>query len=79
MDVTLPLDQMTIEDKIRTMEILWDDLCRQAEGRPSPAWHGEILRERERMGDFDDYPDAIKGFKAYIEKKEYGTLVRIRE
>ena len=47
MDITLPLDQMTIEDKIKTMETLWDDLCRKAEDMPSPAWHGEILKERE--------------------------------
>jgi hypothetical protein len=30
------------------MEYLWDDLCRHAEEVPSPAWHGEVLAERER-------------------------------
>ena len=28
MDITLPLDQMTIEEKLRAMELLWADLSR---------------------------------------------------
>jgi len=39
----------------------------------------QILKERERKGDFRDFPEVYKGFKAYIEKKEYGDLVRINE
>jgi hypothetical protein len=38
-----------------------------------------VLRERERMGDFEYYPAIIKGFRAYIDGGEYGDLVRIRE
>lgn len=48
MNATLPLDQMTIVDKIRTMEYLWDDLCRHAEQVDSPTWHGDVLSEREQ-------------------------------
>lgn len=47
MSIALQLEQMSIEDKIRTMEYLWDDLCRRAEVS-SPTWHNEILLERER-------------------------------
>ena len=39
----------------------------------------QILRERERMGDFRDYPDILKGFQAYIRSKQYGDLVRSGE
>jgi hypothetical protein len=38
-----------------------------------------VLRERERMGDFEDNPAIFKGFRAYIDNEEYGELVRIRE
>jgi hypothetical protein len=38
-----------------------------------------ILKERERKGDFRDFPEVKKGFKSYIDKKEYGDLVRISE
>jgi hypothetical protein len=47
MSIALQLEQMSIEDKIRTMEYLWDDLCRRSEVS-SPPWHNEILLERER-------------------------------
>ena len=38
-----------------------------------------VLRERERRGDFEYYPAVMKGFRAYIDRGEYGDLVRIRE
>lgn len=46
MSTTLELSRMTIEEKLREMEALWDDLSRLHESLPSPAWHGEILAER---------------------------------
>jgi len=47
MEVMLPLDKMTIEDKIRTMEIIWDDLCKNADNIKSPEWHKAVLDKRE--------------------------------
>ena len=29
---TIPLDKMSVEEKIQAMESLWDDLCRKAGG-----------------------------------------------
>jgi hypothetical protein len=46
MQAMLPLDQMTKEDKLRAMEALWADLSRDESQIESPAWHGEVLRER---------------------------------
>ncbi len=46
MNVTLPLDQMTREDKLRAMEALWADLSRDEAQIESPAWHGEVLHDR---------------------------------
>ena len=47
MNITTQLDQLSTAEKLRTMEYLWDDLCRHADRVPSPAWHGELLAERE--------------------------------
>lgn len=47
MSVAIKLEQMTTADKISTMEYLWDDLCRHASESLSPAWHGELLVQRE--------------------------------
>lgn len=49
MDAAFPLDQMTTAEKLRAMEALWADLTRQADNYESPAWHGEVLRERDQL------------------------------
>jgi hypothetical protein len=47
--ITLPLKEMSIEEKIQTMELIWEDLCQQAEIFESPQWHQDILNQREAM------------------------------
>ncbi len=37
---------MTREEKLRVMEELWTDLSRDEAQFESPAWHGDVLRER---------------------------------
>jgi len=49
MPTTLPIEQMTWEEKLCAMEALWADLSRDEEKFPSPAWHKEVLAERERL------------------------------
>lgn len=49
MQVTLPLDKMTVEEKLDLIEEIWKDLDRNAEDIPSPAWHADVLREREQQ------------------------------
>jgi len=44
----LPLDQMTLEEKLETMEAIWRELCRAPDEMPSPSWHGDVLRAREQ-------------------------------
>ena len=48
MDITTQLNQLTTADKIRMMEYLWDDLCRHADEVPAPAWHKDVLSQREQ-------------------------------
>jgi len=47
MSVSLPLNEMTVLEKLQIMEMIWDDLSRNAEAMEPPAWHGELLAERE--------------------------------
>ena len=49
MSVELAIGQMTLEEKLRTMEALWDDLCRREADVPVPQWHKDILDERRRL------------------------------
>ena len=44
----LPLEDMSIEEKIKTMEDIWDDLISHAERLPSPEWHRGVLENRDK-------------------------------
>jgi hypothetical protein len=46
--IAWPLDKMTTSEKLRVMERLGDDLCRNPGEAPSSPWHGAVLAERER-------------------------------
>jgi hypothetical protein len=61
----LAIDKMTIEQKLQTMEALWDDLCQQEEALPVHDWQKEIIEERERLikngkAKFLDWEEAKK-------------------
>ena len=63
--MTFNLKEMTTEEKLRAMEMLWDDICRNVPDFSSPAWHENILKEREtklREGKdkFVDWDEAKK-------------------
>jgi len=47
MEAALPLDRMSVAEKLRAMELLWADLSRDETQFESPAWHGDVLRDRE--------------------------------
>jgi hypothetical protein len=49
MGPTLPLDKMTVAEKLLAMECLWDDLSCNAQEAPSPTWHADVLAKRERQ------------------------------
>ncbi len=68
MESTLPLDKMSLEEKLQAMESLWDDLCNTAGGISSPAWHEGVLAERLSMQErgevkFEDWEAAKKKIK----------------
>jgi len=40
---------MTVAEKLQAIEVIWEDLARNPNEIPSPAWHAEVLAERERL------------------------------
>jgi len=44
----LPLNEMSVEEKLQTMEALWQSLSADPAAVASPAWHDEELADRER-------------------------------
>lgn len=69
MQVEIPLDKMTVADKLRALEEIWSDLQRTPEDVPSPAWHADVLRARE-----DRVREGTSHFGDWTEAKR-----RIRE
>ena len=49
MSLNLPLKDMTLQEKLAAMELLWEDLARSPESIESPPWHKDILDERRRL------------------------------
>jgi hypothetical protein len=43
----LPLNEMSVEEKLETMEAIWASLSANPAAIESPAWHEEELRVRE--------------------------------
>ena len=48
MSKTLPLEEMTLPEKLAAMESLWDDLTRCPQSVESPTWHKDLLDERRQ-------------------------------
>lgn len=54
---------MTIAEKFKTLEDIWDSLKRTPKDVPVPAWHADVLKAREmRVRDgsatYGDWTDA---------------------
>lgn len=43
---TIPINNMSIKEKIAAMEMIWDDLC-QNHSIQVPDWHQNVLQVRE--------------------------------
>ncbi len=41
------IDKMSLPERLRAMEQLWDAVCRDAGNVASPEWHRDILEDRK--------------------------------
>jgi hypothetical protein len=44
----LSIENLTRTEKLRMMEVIWDDLARDSVTLSSPEWHAQALKEAER-------------------------------
>lgn len=44
----LSIENLTRTEKLRMMEVIWDDLSRDSETFSSPEWHAQALKDTER-------------------------------
>jgi len=45
--IEVPIAQLSFTQKLDLMEALWADMAGNEKELASPAWHGEILNDRE--------------------------------
>lgn len=43
------IENLSRTEKLRMMEVIWDDLSRDPAAFASPEWHAQALQETERM------------------------------
>ncbi|NLS92409.1 MAG: addiction module protein [Planctomycetaceae bacterium] len=48
MSSEIPLDTMSVAEKVRLLETVWDSLCANSGDVRSPEWHREVLEMRKR-------------------------------
>jgi len=70
MEAVLPLDRMTTAEKLRAMEAIWADLTHHADSFESPAWHGDVLRERDQR--------VAEGKESFVDWEEAKRQLRER-
>ncbi len=71
MAVDLPLAQMSLEDKLQAMEMLWAELSKSPREFVAPPWHSEVLQRRRDQVDqgtasFQDWESAIGELRAEL-------------
>ena len=49
MPLELPLNTMSVGEKVQLLEQVWDNLCQQSGDVRSPEWHAAILIERQKQ------------------------------
>jgi len=54
MSVELPLERMSVAEKLATMEAIWASLCCNPVDVESPTWHEEILADRAKRLEADE-------------------------
>lgn len=45
---TPAIEQMSWEEKLRTLEELWDSIAREGDRYESPPWHEQALKETQQ-------------------------------
>jgi putative addiction module component (TIGR02574 family) len=69
-EIRTAIPKLSVEEKLQTMEALWQSLSSKPEAVKSPAWHEKELRDREqdiesRKSKFIDWEKA----KAHIRRR----------
>jgi len=71
MPITLPLETMTVNDKMQVMENIWLSFRQNPAEMESPAWHGDVLAARKKRvsggtAQYDDWEKTKRRIRATV-------------
>jgi len=71
MGIDLPLADMSVDDELQAMELLWADLSQNPDQLAAPAWQGAVLRSRREQvlqgkASFQSWDAAIGALRAEL-------------
>ena len=72
MPITLPLETMSVNDKLQVMESIWLSFPQNSDDFESPDWHADVLAECERKiadgtSKFEDWETAKRSLRAELQ------------
>ena len=72
MAVDLPLAQMSLDDKLLAMELLWGELSKTPERLDAPQWQRELLLQRlnqvqQGSASFQSWDTAISELRSELQ------------
>lgn len=81
---TIDIKNMLVEEKLEAMELLWDDMCRNAPDVISPDWHEDILKTREQnvtegKNQFEKWDDVKQDLEKMANDPEIQSEIRMIE
>ena len=61
-------DELTVEEKLDYVELLWDRIAARPENVPVPEWHLEVIEQRMNQGEasshggrsWDDFREELR-------------------
>ena len=70
MEAVLPLEQMSVEEKLRALEKIWEALAKDEAQLPVPDWHKKVLDQRQREIDSGEAKSIpLDQFKERVRKQ----------
>jgi len=74
---TVEIKKMSIPERLRTMDAIWDSLLYDNAEIPSPKWHGDVLAERKKTIDegkaeFGSFPRSSVGMQPTTLQRRQG-------
>lgn len=69
-ELVLPLETMTVAEKMDVIDRIMDDLSRNSSTVPVIEWHGDLLKQREE--------NILNGSDRYISLEEAEERIKAR-